>query len=215
MGEGLEGKQRRIENRPEISPSIRIPGQTTLKNVKKLDDALEIISDLMKEGILTIDNFVVGSGFAVEIITGIKRIHKDLDLIAFDDSIIFSLLGEGIDVVAPEQTWVEMNIDEELLKRTKMMISLNFQGREIQVMHPVILLVQKCADWGAREPRDKDNADAEALIGWITAQDNSDKKGYDTILDIALKSLPSKQVDLTKLRIDKLLDEIAESTIGE
>ncbi len=149
--------------------------------------------------------YLVTSGCAVELITGFKRSHHDLDLVILDNPNADKWEIYGTDNVTAQKYWADMVFDPEFLANTAISLKIDSSDLnktfEILVVHPAILLVQKMSNAFGRLPRDKDWADAKALVKFWGSEGADD---WEPLIISALNALPDDQVKMTKERLISL-----------
>jgi|GEM_PF-2692475 len=149
--------------------------------------------------------YLLTSGVAIELITGFKRHHQDLDIVTLTD--FGNPLLMGVDFVTPQKYWVDMKFDPGYLKDTAYRVSFNDEkGKEHTVLtvHPAILLVQKLTDWAPNPRRPKDIEDAGHLF-YYWMQSLSGDPSWIPIINWSIQALPESQRKITSDRLASLL----------
>ena len=146
--------------------------------------------------------WLLTSGLAVEVATGIERSHHDLDVVVMDPRNIWRWEILGTDNVTPGQYWAKMNFDPEYLEKTACKTSFAIGTTEyiVEIVHPSIIMAQKLSNAFGRNPREKDVIDAKTVVKWWKKY-FSDRSTWINIVDKAVGALPRDQQELTTRRI--------------
>ena len=135
--------------------------------------------------------YLVTSGLAVELMTGYRRRHKDLDLVLMHPDVndypdVFS----KTDNTSPNQFWGGLRLDNRFLTATAMR-SDDRTLDSVYCAHPAITLVQKTSDAWGRAPREHDYQDSLAVGYWMMIQPERFKQRDLRIAKVALDSIDS------------------------
>ena len=145
--------------------------------------------------------YLLTSGLAVEVITGVSRYHHDIDLVLFDRR-------NGwwtryiTDNVTPDRYWAEMKFDPAYLEETAWEAQFQAGGAErtVSTVHPAIILVQKLSNAWGRPPRERDIKDVGELIKfWQGAQDGD--PSWRAVMETAIAALPQTEQAKTRERL--------------
>lgn len=152
--------------------------------------------------------YLVTSGFAVEMITGFKREHHDLDFVIMDAEQTDHWSLMGTDNVTPGEYWAGMHFDPDFLEGTARSVRTRklSQSPSVEVVHPAIIMVQKSSDAFGRPPRPKDTADVTALIHYWK-ETEQDPHEWDPIISISLDALPPGEMHVTLKRMRSHVSE--------
>ena len=155
--------------------------------------------------------YLLTSGLAVELITGFRRDHHDLDLVIMDPSQVGRWRLMGTDNVTPGKYWADMEFDAEELERTAVSVSTRQRGRgfTVETVHPAIIMVQKSSDAFGRPPRQKDKDDVEAIATYWHKKEGY-TFGWNDIVRRAIDALPPHQVDKTVERLRRVLQQFSQ-----
>ncbi len=149
--------------------------------------------------------YLLTSGLAVDLITGVRRLHQDIDLVIFD-------VKNGwwarylTDNVTPQRYWANMKFDPDYLEETAWTTQFNVRRKlfTVSAVHPAIILVQKLSNaWSLfRAPREKDIKDALQLLNfWREDQDRD--PSWDSVIRTAIAALPEWEQSTTIDRLAK------------
>lgn len=153
--------------------------------------------------------WLLTSGLAVELLTGARREHKDLDVVVMDPKNEARWEILGTDNVTPQKYWADMFFDPKFLEKTAVEVDFEYQDRTYKVLtvHPMVIMTQKLSNAFGRNPREKDLEDAfEILVDW-----EGKKKGKATWINYvkeALHALPHNQKVVTEGRINHLVPHL-------
>lgn len=149
--------------------------------------------------------YLLTSGVAIELITGYRREHYDLDIVTLQK--MGGTMQLGVDVVTPEKYWVGMQFDPSFLEKTAYSVQFKDDDQiahHVFSVHPAILLVQKLSDHYDEPPRIKDIEDAAHLFEYWRDSLSGDAS-WNFIIQHALNALPEKQRRDTSYRLKLLL----------
>lgn len=149
--------------------------------------------------------YLVTSGLSVDLITGYRRPHKDIDLVLMHPEVKGHNVFRTTDNVSCEEFWAGMNLGREFLTRTVFRAYAEETG-EVLCAHPAITMVQKTSDAWGRKPREHDIHDATALAYWMLGQPEERQKRDMSIARIALDSLQANQRARTADRLNIMFD---------
>ncbi|MFH0864421.1 MAG: hypothetical protein V1858_05050 [Candidatus Gottesmanbacteria bacterium] len=153
--------------------------------------------------------YLLTSGVAIELITGFKRHHHDLDIVSLDPSPDYRKLG--VDTVTPQKYWVGMYLDRQFLIDTAYQVKFGDEHgnpHTVATVHPAILFVQKLSDWFPHRRRPKDIEDAAHLFKYWAISLSSDPSWYP-VMERALQALPHAQRKDTSNRLSLLIASIS------
>ncbi len=173
----------------------------TGSGVKELERLLVRAPQLDKDGN---PRYLLTGGMAVELVTGFERSHKDLDLVIMDGEEKQKWDIFGTDNVTPRKYWADMSFDPNFLRRTAVKVQTRPKGgKEVLVVHPAILMVQKLSNAFGRDPRSKDLEDVGALVKyWEKVSNPID---WVPILRTALEALPEVSRSQTMDRLQSMV----------
>lgn len=149
--------------------------------------------------------YLLTSGVAIELITGFKRLHHDLDIVAMVRDVAGIL---GVDVVTPQKYFAGMQFDPKYLQDTAYQVQFKDaagQTHVVSTVHPAILLVQKLSDWHPAPIRPKDIIDAAHIFSYWMRSLSGDPS-WNPIIQEALRALPERQRKVTSERLKLLLN---------
>jgi len=181
-----------------ILPRVEIlPG-----NIDALQRLAESEPQRDEEGNL---RYLLTSGLAVEVITGFKRPHHDIDLVIQDKRGLW-WMKYGTDNVTAEQYWAEMIFDPGYLEKTAWTTECGVNGKRKQVLsvHPAIILVQKLSNAWGRPPRERDVKDVEALMSFWQETLNADPS-WEPVMEKAITTLPKGERERTRARLSGVM----------
>lgn len=145
--------------------------------------------------------YLLTSGLAVEVITGVTRHHHDMDLVLFDFRNGW-WLKYATDNVTADRYWADMSFDPEYLEQTAW--TAQFQTEDntetVLTVHPAIILVQKLSDAWGRPPRERDRIDVVSLIRYWQESHPNDPS-WSPILAEAIAALPKSEQARTEARL--------------
>ena len=158
--------------------------------------------------------WLLTSGMAVELATGLEREHHDLDIVVMDEKYTGKWEFLGTDNVTPGQYWAYMIFDPQLLEETSIKLAFTtddnkVQGVEVEIVHPTIIMTQKLSNAFGRDPREKDLSDAVGVIKWWE-QDQKGNATWIKIVQASLNALPNDQRLLTQSRIENLVPKVTQ-----
>lgn len=201
---------RHIETAPELQEARLViqaaivgntPPATPEEQLERLELILEEAPQLDSRGA---PQYLLTSGLAVELITGYKRPHHDVDLVIMnpDESQRWEIWGT--DNVTPGRYWADMEFEPEFLAETRVVTRTRKRKSApfVGCVNPAIMLVQKLSDCFGRAPRQKDQDDAAALRDYLADHSSREWLG---IAEEALRALPGDQTEKTVKRIEQLL----------
>lgn len=142
-------------------------------------------------------NYLVTGGIAIELITGKKREHNDIDTVdlrckPYRLAIERDLLGfEGI-----------VYLDQDLLKQTAYTVNTNLGGKDLAVLtvHPVILLLHELS---FDDRVEKHTKDLDSLIAFYKNQQQTGVS-WNLVIKQVLEKLPVFERDKIQAKLDKL-----------
>lgn len=155
-------------------------------------------------------NYLIGGGWAVELLSGKVREHHDLDVVRLNGK----PWQFRVDEKGSENYFEAISMDaERMLEHYSMKVRWNpglhglEDGRkmDIWILRPEFILVSKLVGF-ARAPREKDSEDISALCGWMTGK-KSVKQTIGLFADI-IEHVPFLHGDVTRNR--KLFLELLE-----
>lgn len=152
--------------------------------------------------------WLLTSGLAVELTTGYKRHHHDLDIVVMDPNNLWRWEFLGTDNVTPGQYWADMKFDPKILALTALTIPFQESGRayKVEAVHPTIIMTQKLSNAFGRKPRDKDILDAISIAKWWEGPQKG-KATWINIVNHSLLALPAEQTKTTETRITQVAEE--------
>lgn len=188
-----------------ITARIGDPGlpPTREERFRQLEMILEAEPQRATDGVL---RYLVTSGTAVELVTGYKRPHHDLDLVIMDPNNKNHWDLIGTDNVTPGQYWADMKFDPEFLELTarKARTRKREKSPTVEVVHPGIIMVQKASDAFGRPPRQKDADDVTAIVRhWREREGYT--RDWNPIVQQSLDALPRNQFDRTLERLRRVI----------
>lgn len=147
--------------------------------------------------------YLLTSGLAVELLTGFRRSHHDLDLVIMDpenESHYWELYGT--DNVTPGCYWADMQFNPKFLARTAREVRTRRKRRSprVEVVHPGIILVQKSSDCFNRSPRPKDTQDVSAIVRYWKLHEGYSVE-WNPVIRTSIDALPESQKDRTIYRV--------------
>lgn len=150
--------------------------------------------------------YLLTSGLAVELITGVPRFHHDCDLVILDRDTTW-WIQHGTDNVTPENYWAGMIFEDEYLEQTAWRAEIEVDGvkTEIRTVHPAIILVQKLSNAWGRPPRERDFADVDNLIKFWKGKVR-DPQSWFPIIEAAICALPKSEQLRTRTRLIQAID---------
>ncbi|KKU10698.1 MAG: hypothetical protein UX13_C0005G0011 [Candidatus Woesebacteria bacterium GW2011_GWB1_45_5] len=153
--------------------------------------------------------WLLTSGMAVEIATGIERLHHDLDVVVMNPKNIYKWEILGTDNVTPGQYWADMNFDRKYLEKTACKTSFAVGSRKykVEIVHPVIIMAQKLSNAFGRPPRQKDVDDAAVTLKWW-AKFYGDVSTWINVAKNAVEALPQTQREITNKRINTVVPKV-------
>lgn len=179
------------------------PPKGLRERFKQLEDILTIEPQRAADGRL---RYLVTSGLAVEMVTGFRRDHHDIDLVVMDpdDTNRWDLIGT--DNVTPGEYWADMEFDAKFLETTAREATMQKGATSpvVEVVHPGIIMVQKASDAFGRPPRRKDEDDVSAIIRYWKESERY-TKDWNPIIRRSLDALPNNQVDRTLTRLRRAI----------
>jgi hypothetical protein len=135
--------------------------------------------------------YLVTSGLAVELMTGYKRRHKDLDLVLMHPDVNEHLaIFSRTDNTVAQSYWGGLSLDNQILTKTAMRTKEK-RFDNVFCVHPAITLVQKTSDAWGRSPREHDYLDSLAVGYWMMTQPDMLKQRDLNITRTALESIDS------------------------
>ncbi len=169
--------------------------------VKELERLLARAPQLDKDGN---PRYLLTGGMAVELLTGFERSHKDLDLVIMDGKDKSKWDMFGTDNVTPARYWANMAFNREFLEQTAVKVKTRPNGgKEVLVVHPAILMVQKLSNAFGRGPRPKDLEDVGAIVRYW--EKVADPKEWVPILRTSLEALPKQSRAQTMDRLESMV----------
>jgi hypothetical protein len=153
--------------------------------------------------------WLLTSGMAVEVATGVERQHHDVDIVVMDPKNLGEWEILGTDNVTPGQYWADMKFDRRYLEKTACKASFVIGKRKyyIEIVHPSIIMAQKMSNAFGRNPREKDTLDAAMVIKWWKKY-HSDQAPWINIVNRAVSALPENQQGLTTKRIVEFVPKV-------
>lgn len=153
--------------------------------------------------------YLLTSGLAVELTTGFERDHHDVDFVIMDPSHVNYWEIWGTDNVTPGQYWAHMKLDPDFLSMFSSLIEFRYRGRvyQVETVDPAIILIQKLSNTWGRNPRQKDLADARALVSYWAEKENRDEQ-WTKVQEEALDALPSVELRQTLERLREMYQSI-------
>lgn len=147
--------------------------------------------------------YLLTSGLAVEVITGAKRYHHDIDLVLFDYRNAW-WKKYVTDNVTPDRYWAEMKFDPAYLEKKAWTAHFQARGakRVVSTVHPAIILVQKLSNAWGRPPRERDIVDVTQLVKFWQGVHDGDPS-WDSIIQEAVAALPQAEQVRTRERLDR------------
>ena len=204
-----------IETRPELG-ELRNGFNNIVKHgsFEELVELLEKHPQRNSKGELV---WLLTSGMAVEIVTGYEREHHDLDVVVMDSRNYWRWELLGTDNVTPGQYWADMRFDENYLDETSIKVKFDYRGQihEVEMVHPVLIMTQKLSNAFDRPPREKDVADAVAVLKLWESHEGKSAAAINIVHETinALPNFsPGDDVDLRKLtegRIERIVPQVA------
>jgi hypothetical protein len=161
--------------------------------------------------------WLITNGVAVELLTGVKRNHDDLDLVTLKrPSIRRRLLKpRDIDTVTPEKYFAGMNLEREFLESTAQEVNIGNGENTLSffTVHPAIIMVQKATTYpygGQQFPRvPKDLLEVRTILEyWLKRAPDPDS--WNPVISIALSSLPIERQDETLRTLSTIAVEIGQ-----
>jgi hypothetical protein len=174
--------------------------------ILNLRDPIEVLIDMVK--LYPQENnktfyYLVGSGVAIELLTNIKRSHRDIDLVILDDKQQGRWSGFKIDTTSPDFFWCNMRLSTVFLTKSARNIVFKYGKSSkyaIWIVHPAILLIQKISNNKGLPPRPKDEQDSHNLIEYFMNKEAC-KDEWKNVIEYSLLSLPYEQRKLTFNRL--------------
>lgn len=145
--------------------------------------------------------YLLTSGLAVEVITGVCRHHHDMDLVLFDFRNRW-WMQYATDNVTADRYWAEMKFEPEFLEETAWdaQFQSNGSAHKVSTVHPGIILVQKLSNAWGRPPRERDFKDVVELIKFWQNFLNSDPS-WNSVVEAAIIALPQTEQARTRERL--------------
>lgn len=170
-------------------------------------DPLELLEILLSQGPQRsssgVTRYLVGGGSAVRFLTGKVRPHKDIDLMiceqGFNEA---TCLQFKLDCRVPEYNFGGMRLSKKFVTETAQSVRTRSAplGQDALVLHPAILLVQKCAPFERNPPRPLDVEDAHALLVLCEKQAGN----WSDIGDIAFASLGDRDCAQAQINLARI-----------
>lgn len=197
-----------VEGRPELGElRTGFTGVVRAGTKEELAELLEKYPQRDSRGRLV---WLLTSGMAVELATGFKREHHDLDVVVMDERNFSEWEILGTDNVTPGQYWADMRFNARFLERTAGAASFRVGGRNynVEVVHPTIIMTQKLSNAFGRNPRSKDIDDAAFVIRWWE-RGQEGNANWIKIVQASLDALPENQQAITENRINSYVPIVA------
>lgn len=161
--------------------------------------------------------YLLTSGLAVEVITGVSRFHHDTDLVILDQTNNWWVKYATDNVVA-QKYWAGMKFEPEYLQSTAWEAHFRSGDQEyvVATVHPAIILAQKLSNAWGRPPRERDLADVETLASFWFTHENGNLT-WSTHIGNAIRALPETERQGTYDRVKPYLkktDQAAEVKAG-
>lgn len=154
--------------------------------------------------------WLLTSGMAVELATGYRRKHHDLDIVVMDPNNLSQWEILGTDNVTPRRYWADMNFDYTALANSAYSIDFNYikSPYKVEIVHPAIIMTQKLSNAFSRKPRDKDVADAVSIARWWEGSQGGNATWINHVVT-AHAALPNqREMDRTEGRIAVVATEL-------
>jgi hypothetical protein len=147
---------------------------------------------------------------AIELSTGYKRKHHDLDVVVMDEKNVARWEQYGTDNVTPGQYWADMKFNPKFLGDTSAEVEFEHKGRTyaVEMVSPIIIMAQKLSDAFGRNPRGKDVDDARAVIKAWETRWKGNARGI-RLVHKAIEALPEAKQDDTEQRIVDLVPKVS------
>lgn len=156
--------------------------------------------------------YLLTSGMAVELLTGVIRPHHDLDLVIMHNPVdVWDIYGT--DNVTPQRYWADMKFDPRFLKETERPVELVIEEEKplaVWTVNPAIIFVQKLSNAFSRAPRTKDYQDAQVLFDFRIRRDWRNKH-WEPIIARAIEALPQAERERTRIRVEQTIREVERS----
>src|SRR3989338_2751735 len=166
-------------------PDLQTPAILNPSAFDELQRLLDTVPQCYSDGRR---RYLLTGGLPVELITGRRRFHKDVDIVILQrhHRDVWSEL-KYIDSRTPENYWGHLDIQPEYFDETAWPTKLNIHGRAIVVMsvHPAILMVQKLTDHIHLVPRRIDLTDVANLVDFM----RSGQHQWNQVLDAAVDAV--------------------------
>ncbi|MBI3109519.1 hypothetical protein HYZ06_00565 [Candidatus Daviesbacteria bacterium] len=160
--------------------------------------------------------FLVTSGFAAQLQTGIMRVHQDIDLIGLDDASLEGFRrwhGDG-DWVRYDSLHGDMMLNPDFLRETAVGVFIQPENFEVLTVSPAVNLFAKLADdedtgnefvRGPQKPRINDIFDAVAILcSEYPYQSNWQDEAQTVLVGLAPESMLTVRRRLDLLRVATL-----------
>lgn len=170
--------------------------------------AINVVSKVpqMRNGQL---DYLINSGIAIALYTQRKRRHRDVDLVVLSDQFDHHWHARKIDVRTSGRFWCQMHLPHSFLRATARKMPVNDRNSvglatELWLVHPAIILVQKCADHKGLPPRAKDVIDANFLIEDYYLRNLHESEEWRSVIRFSISTLPTQERQTTRARIKAL-----------